>query len=383
MAEATVGLSDPMKRVGVGIIGCGDILDAYMIGLRRFGRPLEVIRLADIDLGRAADGAKRHGVRASGSVDELWKDDSVEVVVSLTPPKIHHEVIATAATFGKGIYTEKPLSATTGLARKALGIAQDAGISLGSAPDTFLGSAAQTARLTLDRGDIGDVIAVSCFAPYNRAERRHPNPEFLFQAGAGPLLDIPPYHLTWLVHLLGPVIRVAGLSTRSAPVRQVIGMRGGQVVEIPVEVDTHVTAILEFSAGGVGTFIGSFDVWNHQLPAIEIYGALGTLSLPHPNWYDGPVRIKLNDDEDWQTVERLFPPIQVEATEKVRGLGVVDLVQSETGHAPRASSEMAFHVLEVLEAMQVSSDRGNYIDIATHPDRPAPVSAADVAAWRP
>jgi predicted dehydrogenase len=370
-----------MKRVGVGIIGCGDILDAYMIGLRRFGRPVEVIRLADIDIERAADRARRHRVTASGSVDDLWEDDSVEVVVSLTPPKVHHELIAGAAASGKGIYTEKPLSASTGLAREAMRIAQDAGISLGSAPDTFLGSAAQTARLTLDRGDIGDVIAVSVFAPYNRAERRHPNPEFLFQAGAGPLLDIPPYHLTWLVHLLGAVTRVAGLSTRSSPVRRVASTKG-EVVEIPVGVDTHVTAILEFRSGAVGTFIGSFDVWSHQLPAIEIYGALGTLSLPHPNWYDGSVRIKSNDDEEWQTVKPSFPPIQVEATEKVRGLGVVDLVQSEKGQAPRASSEMAFHVLEVLEAMQISSDRGSFIDIVTQPDRPAPVSAAEVASWR-
>jgi hypothetical protein len=132
----------------------------------------------------------------------------------------------------------------------------------------------------------------------------------------------------------------------------------------------------------VGTFIGSFDIWSHQLPAIEIYGALGTLSLPHPNWYDGSVRIKLNDDEDWQTVEPAFPLIQVEPTEKVRGLGVVDLVQAETGQPPRASSEMALHVLEVLEGMQVSSDRGSYIDIMSRPERPAPVSAGEVAAWR-
>jgi predicted dehydrogenase len=371
-----------MKRVGVGIIGCGDILDAYMVGLTRFGRPLEVVRLADIDLGRAVNGAERHGVPASGGVDELWDDDSVEIVVSLTPPKIHHEVIAIAAASGKGIYTEKPLSANTRLAREALSIVQEAGILLGSAPDTFLGSAAQTARSALDRGDIGNVIAVSVFAPYNRAERRHPNPEFLFQAGAGPLLDIPPYHLTWLVHLLGPITRVAGLSTRSAPVRHV-GNSEGHVTEIPVEVDTHVTAILEFSSGAVGTFIGSFDVWSHQLPSIEIYGALGTLSLPHPNWYDGPVRIKLNDDEDWHEVEPSFPLIQIGAAEKVRGLGVVDLVQSKPGQPPRASGQVAFHVLEVLEGMRVSADRGSYIDIETHPERPAPVSAVDVDAWRP
>jgi predicted dehydrogenase len=370
-----------MDRVGVGIIGCGDILAAYLVGLRRFGAPVEVVRLADVELDRAVAGARRHSVPEAGDVDALWKDEDVEVAVSLTPPKVHHEIIRDAAAAGKRLYTEKPLSANTSLARAALAAAKDAGILVGSAPDTFLGSAAQTARQAIDRGDIGNVIAVSAFAPYNRAERRHPNPEFLFQAGAGPLLDIPPYHLTWLVHLLGPVIRVAGLSTRSAPFRQVVGMKG-DVVEIPVEVDTHVTAILEFASGGVGTFISSFDVWSHQLPAIEIYGTLGTLSLPHPNWYDGPVRIKLNDDDAWHTLEPSFPLIQEEANEKVRGLGVVDLALSEKGRPPRASSELALHVLEVLEAIQMSSDRGSFVDIETQPDRPAPVSAADVAAWR-
>ncbi|MGH8915880.1 MAG: Gfo/Idh/MocA family protein, partial [Acidimicrobiia bacterium] len=245
----------------IGIIGCGDILDAYLTGLARFGASAAVLRVADVELDRAKSAAERHAVPASGGVDELWEDDDIGLVVSLTPPAVHHEIITMAAAAGKDVYTEKPLSATTDLARETLAVAEASGIRVGSAPDTFLGSAAQTARAALDRGDIGEVIAVVAFAPYNRAERRHPNPGFLFQAGAGPLLDIPPYHLSWLIHLLGPVATVSGLSRKSAPVRR-IPAADGKALEIPIEVDTHVTSIMEFSSGVVGTFIGSLDVWS-------------------------------------------------------------------------------------------------------------------------
>jgi predicted dehydrogenase len=369
-----------MSPTAIGIIGCGDILDAYMIGLRRFGA--DVRRVADVDLDRASAGAERHSIPAWGSVDELWQDQDIGLVVSLTPPKVHHEIIEAAATAGKDLYTEKPLSATTELARGALEVAEQRGITVGSAPDTFLGSAAQTARAALDGGEIGEVIAVTAFAPYNRAELRHPNPGFLFQAGAGPLLDIPPYHLSWLIHLLGPVAKVAGLSRMSADVRRVPAANGS-VVEIPVEVDTHVTSVLEFSSGVLGTFIGSFDVWSHRLPSIEIYGSLGTMSLPHPNWYDGPVEIRLHDDEEWHLVESVFAPIQTHPTEKVRGLGVVDLLNSTSeNRSPRTSNNLALHVLEVLEAMQVSSQERVYVSIETRPDRPAPLRRSDLEGWR-
>jgi predicted dehydrogenase len=362
-------------------MGCGDILDAYLVGLRRFGSPVDVLRVADVDLVRAEDGAKRHSVPAWGDVDELWADDGIEVVVSLTPPAIHHEIIEAAATAGKDVYSEKPLAATTSLARGALDFAKERGIKVGSAPDTFLGSAAQTARVALDRGDIGEAIAVVAFAPYNRAERRHPNPGFLFQPGAGPLLDIPPYHLSWLVHLLGPISGVSGLSRKSAPLRRIPTSESG-MLEVPVEVDTHATAVMEFSSGVVGTFIGSFDVWGNRLPPIEIYGSNGTLSLPHPNWYDGPVSIRLHDDSDWEEIEPVFAPVQIEPSEKVRGLGLVDLVEASHGHPHRTNATLAYHVLEVLEAMAVSSDQKARVEILSRTERPDPLRHEDLERWR-
>ena len=387
MHRAPVDCDDPRGgglnklATNIGVIGCGDILDAYLIGLNRFGKSAEVLRVADVDLDRAESAAERHAVPAWGGVDELWADEEIGLVVSLTPPIIHHEIIMKAAAVGKDVYTEKPLSATTELAQAALAAAEASEIIVGSAPDTYLGSAAQTARAALDRGDIGDVIGVVAFAPYNRAERRHPNPGFLFQSGAGPLLDIPPYHLSWLIHLLGPLGTVSGLSSKSAHVRR-IPTADGRAVEVPVEVDTHVTSIMEFASGVVGTFIGSFDVWSHRLPAIEIYGSLGAMSLPHPNWYDGSVEIKLHDDEAWTELEPIFAPIQLEPTEKVRGLGVVDLLEAREGKPHRTNAALAFHVLEVLEAIRAASNRRTYVDIESRPDRSAPLDPHDMERWR-
>jgi predicted dehydrogenase len=195
------------------------------------------------------------------------------------------------------------------------------------------------------------------------------------------LLDIAPYHVSWLVTLLGPVSSVAGLSRRSGPLRKIPTPEG--TIDYPVEVDTHVTSILEFSSGVVGTFVTSFDVWSHRLPAIEIYGSLGTLSLPHPNWYDGDVELKRHDDAEWQVVEPVFEPIQTHPTEKVRGLGVVDLIDSRDGAPNRTNSLLAFHTLEVLEAMQSSSRKRGFVTIESKPDPPPPLTAQDLRRWRP
>jgi predicted dehydrogenase len=222
---------------------------------------------------------------------------------------------------------------------------------------------------------------VTAFAPCSRAERRHPNPEFLFQRGAGPLLDMPPYHLTWLVHLLGAVERVIGVSKKSAPIRN-IRTYDGRSIDVPIEIDTHVTSLLEFRSGVVGTFVASLDIWGNRLPMIEIYGSLGSLSLPGPYRYDGSVEIRLHDDAGWELVHPLFDPIQTHAKEKVRGLGVNDLIASKTSSSQRSSGALALHVLEVLEAMERSSLNREFVTIATNPERPLPVDGKTIDSWR-
>ena len=371
----------PLTEVRIGIVGCGDILDAYMVGLARTGGAVVVARLADIDLERARLAAARYKVPYAESVEELLADPEIDVVVSLTPPIIHHEIVTAAADSGKHVFTEKPLAASVALARSALDRADNAGIMVGSAPDTFLGSAAQTARASIDAGDIGEVIAVVAFAPYNRAERRHPNPEFLFASGAGPLLDVAPYHVSWLIHLLGPIEMVAGSSRQSGRSRGITTF-DGRHIEIPVTVDTHITSLLVFASGVVGTFIASFDIWSNRLPSIEIYGSIGTISLPHPNWYDGDVHIRLHDDHDWLVLPQLLPQFQLDQLEKVRGLGVVELSEAIGGRQHRSNGAFAYHALEVLEAMQTSSGRSEFVPIESRCERPMPLTLDDLERWR-
>ena len=371
----------PLTNVRLGIVGCGDILDAYMVGIARAGGAVEVARLADIDLERARSAAARYEIPNANSVEELLADPDIDMVVSLTPPIIHHEIVTAAADSGKHVFTEKPVAASLTLARAALDQADRAGIMVGSAPDTFLGSAAQAARAAIDAGEIGEVIAAVAFAPYNRAERRHPNPEFLFGPGAGPLLDIAPYHVSWLIHLLGPIEMVAGSSRQSGRTRGITTF-DGRHIEIPVTVDTHVTSLLVFASGVVGTFIASFDIWSNRLPSIEIYGSIGTISLPHPNWYDGDVHIRLHDDHDWRVLPPSLPEFQLTPLEKVRGLGVIELGDAIGGGSHRSNSALACHALEVLEMMQISSGRREFLSIETRCERPPTLTNEEFERWR-
>jgi predicted dehydrogenase len=365
----------------IGILGCGDILAAYMLGLGRFGKGIQVIRCGDVILPRSEAASLEYGIPRWGTVEEVLGDDDVDLVVSLTPPAVHASIIISAAKAGKHIYTEKPLAATTTLAIPARAEAEQNRVRIGAAPDTFLGSGCQTARAAIDRGEIGEPIGCVAFSPYSRAERWHPNPGFLFQPGAGPLLDTGPYFVTALVNLLGPVATVAGKARIGGAPRRVSKL-DGTVEEIAVAVPTHAVAVLGFASGAIGTFVSSYDIWDHGLPDIEIYGTEGTLSAPHPNWFDGEVRIKRHDDQDWSVVPPALRAIERVRREKVRGIGVVELAGSIGRGLPhRASAELAYHVLEVLEAVQSSSDRGEVVRIASHCERPAPLSATEVEAW--
>jgi predicted dehydrogenase len=360
------------RTTNVAVVGCGDILDAYMLGLQRVGRDVHVVRCADLLVDRAEEAATRHGIPRWGDVEAVFRDDEVEVVVSLTPPLVHHEIIGAAAAAGKHVFTEKPLSASTALAAEARATADRHGVVVGCAPDTFLGSAGQTARAAIDAGMIGEPIACTAFSPYSRAERRHPNPAFLFSPGAGPLMDMAPYFVVALVNLLGPIASVSGLTTTGASERR-IPRPDGTTLTIDVTTPTHVTSLFRFRGGHVATFVSSFEIWDHHLPEIEIYGTEGTLSVPHANWYDGDVRLKLHDEE-WRTLPPATPTIQTAPREKVRGVGVVDLIGSLRGEPHRTSGALGFHTLEVLEAIQRSNDEGRWVRIESQPRRPAPMS---------
>ncbi len=292
--------------------------------------------------------------------------------MNLTPPVHHAKTITRALEAGKHVYVEKPLATTVADARSVLETAAASGRVLGSAPDTFLGSASQTARKALDDGLIGEPIGVSAFLRHSRAERWHPDPRFLFQPGGGPVLDMGPYYLAVLVNLLGPIRSVAAASRIGAPVRTVTAP--DRVVDrIDVEVSTHASAVLTFDSGVIGTSLMSFDVWDSDLPHIEVYGTEGTLSLPHPNFFDGDVRVKRHADDEWTVlppVVELFGAVGTNEQSR-RGLGVRDLADAIEGGSHRANAGFAFHVLEALLAVDGSSGQGDVIRLQSTCERPA------------
>ena len=363
------------QRHRVGILGSGNIFGRYIAGLSRYPE-LEIVRVGDVDTGRAKAAANEHAIPAWGDDAELYADDTVDIVVNLTPPVHHARTVTTALQAGKHVYVEKPLATTVADARGVLDVAAATGYLVGSAPDTFLGSASQTARHALDEGLIGEPIGASFFVGHSKAETWHPDPRFLFGPGGGPVLDMGPYYVAILVNLLGPIQSVAAASRIGAPVRTVTAPQ--RVVDrIEVEVPTHASAVLTFASGALGTAQMSFDVWDSDLPYIEVYGTEGTLSLANPNHFDGDVRVKRHHHGSWQVlppVLDLFGAVGTKEQQR-RGLGVRDLATAIEGGAHRANAGFAFHVLEALCAVDESSRQGAVVRLESTCDRPAAVPA--------
>jgi predicted dehydrogenase len=288
------------ERIGIGIIGCGNVFDWYARGLARFDR-LRVVRCADLDVSRAEDRAKQFDIPKAGTVAELLADPAVDIVVNTTSPDAHSQVTQAALRAGKHVYSEKPLSLTLAEANETLACAAASDRVLGVATDTFLGSAGQTARAVLDSGHIGTPIAATVFLTHSRAEKWHPSPGFLFTRGGGALLDRGPYYLANLVNCLGPVREVVGMTAINQSEREVTAPTR-LVDKVKVDVTTHASAVLRCASGVIVTVLMSLDVWDSNLPHIEIYGTLGTLTLPNPTNFDGDVRVKLYDDPEWRVV---------------------------------------------------------------------------------
>lgn len=357
--------------IGVGIVGCGNISGAYFRGLRRFDG-LRIAGCADLDQELARAAGERHGVPVFASAEELAAADGVDILVNLTPPLAHESVTRSLLGTGKHVFTEKPLTASFASAASLVAEARGKGVLFGSAPDTFLGSAGQTARAAVDDGLIGDVIGASAFVTHSKAELWHPDPTFLFTTGGGPALDMGPYYIAALVNLLGPIVSVSAMARIGSTVRPV-STPGRQVDTIDVTIPTHASATLGFANGAIGTVLMSFDVWDHELPFIELYGTEGTLSVPDPNNYDDTVRVRRHGEHAW----RSLPPVIEGFTSRVdgadlplRGPGVADLAAALTGEPFRTNADFALHVLEVLDAIANGTD--GVAALTTTCDRPAP-----------
>jgi predicted dehydrogenase len=348
------------------MIGVGNISRQYLQHLPSLPG-LQLTAVADLDTERAAAVAAEHGVLALG-VDELLAHDEVDVVLNLTIPAAHAEVAERALAAGKHVYGEKPLATSTAEAAPVLEHARAAGLRVGSAPDTVLGTGIQTARAALDDGAIGAPVAaaVSWSAPGH--ELWHPAPAFYYQPGGGPLLDMGPYYLTSLVSFFGPVVRVSGSATRS-PRERTVGSGPAAGTPIPVDIDTHVVAILEHEGGVVSTVTVSFEVWATRSPLFEVYGTTGTLAVPDPNAFSETASIATADDREWREL-----PVRAGYADAGRGYGLADMAHAIATDRPhRASGDLAYHVLEVMEAVTTAAREHTVVPVTSRASRPATV----------
>jgi predicted dehydrogenase len=354
------------SKVKVGIIGSGDISGAYIKGCRSF-EILEIAGCADLIFEKAVDKVAEYELPRAYRVDEMVADPDIEIIINLTTPDAHAVVSLLALDGRKHVYSEKPLATNRRDGQRILAAASDAGLLVGCAPDTFLGGGMQTCRKLIDDGWIGEVVGATAFMVSRGPESWHPNPGFFYQTGAGPLFDMAPYYLTALLNLVGPVERVSSV-TRASFSERIATSKERYGEKIKVEVPTHVTGLMNFVDGPVGSIIMSFDIWYSQLPRIEIYGAEGTLSVPDPNTFGGAVCIRQAGDSDWAEIQHTH------SDDINRGIGVADMAYAlRSGRQHRANGEMAFHVLDLMRAIEESSDLGRHIVIDSRCDRPDPL----------
>lgn len=340
-----------MTPLTVGIIGTGNISDAYLRAAPRFP-VLNILACADANPEVAAAKAAAWNIEAL-SVDALLADPRIDIVLNLTTPQHHVPVGLAALNAGKHVYAEKPLAVTLADAVRLADAAQQSGLRVGSAPDTFLGGSHQTARAALDAGAIGAVVAGSAHMMVAGHERWHPNPDFYYQPGGGPMLDMGPYYLTCLINLLGPVRAVSGMQSMPRDSRIIgSGPRAGQ--SFGVTVPTHISGLLDFECGAQISITTSFDVWRHGHNHIELYGSDGSMIVSDPNQFEGVIQVS-SQGGDWADVAQSH----AYGAGNHRILGLADMAHAISENRPhRASLDLALHVLEVMEAIGIAAETG-------------------------
>jgi predicted dehydrogenase len=374
-----------MDKLGIGIIGCGNISTAYL-SLAPLFKGLDIRAVADANPAAAATRAAEYGVAAQ-SVEALLANPALDVVINLTVPDAHYAVSQAILQSGKHVYSEKPLtlSLTDGLALRDLAASRN--LRVGCAPDTFLGGAHQQARALIDEGRLGTITAGSAAVMNHGMEHWHPNPDFFFMPGGGPMLDLGPYYLANLINLIGPVKRVAALTWSASPTRTIASEpRRGQT--IPVNTPTNIHALLEFANGATVNLSTSWDVWSHKRANMELYGSEGSIFLPDPNFFGGTVEFAGRDGRiapvaawDHPFGRTNFTTQSGEAMANYRAAGLADMAAAiREGRDQRCSIERTLHGVEVMTAVLQSGETGSFVTLQTTCTRPAALSVEEAQA---
>lgn len=354
-------------KLNVGVVGCGMIADIYLKNITTvFSERMRVRGVFDRDETLMRKRAADYGVaHCYHSFEEMLADPDVDLVLNLCPPKAHYDLNRQALEAGKHVYCEKPLAITYAEGASLEELARRKGLCLGCSPDVPLGALIQTARKLVEEGWIGKIVGASAHLIKQGVETWHPNPDFLYQPGGGPLLDMGPYYLTALLHIIGPFTQVSGMETISFPERRITSRpHYGEIIQ--VHVPTYVNALLRFDCGALASFTATFDVWSAKLPFLEIYGSEGTLSISDPNVFGGTIETAGRDGV-WRKV-----PLTFGYSENSRGLGAADLARAIlTGSPARAGAQYAVHILEAMEGISRSARTGIAVTLQTRPGRPA------------
>lgn len=384
--------------VRAAIVGCGDISGIYIRNILHQFDNVELIGL--YNRTRAKAEAAREKIRQEieegldaplprvyDSLEEVLRDEEVQVVLNLTPPAAHFGITKACLLAGKHVYTEKPLGITFEEGEELLKLAEEKGLQVCGAPDTFMGAGLQTCRKLIDEGAIGDVIGGSSMIICRGHENWHPNPAFFYQAGGGPMLDLGPYHITALVSLLGSAKGLIGMTKKSFPERTVTSApHYGE--KIPVETDTYLSGSILFENGAIVNVLATFDAYYELQCRLEIYGSKGTLEVPDPNTFGGPVYFFGPEEKALADGEkpRIRPgaaaplphfkelPLTFGYGRNSRGVGLMDMCEViEKGGRPRADLSLQLHVLEIMTGFSKASEAGTYLPLKTRWVRTAPM----------
>ncbi|MFT4184597.1 MAG: Gfo/Idh/MocA family oxidoreductase [Rhizobium sp.] len=362
-------------KFGIGVIGCGNISMTYLRNAALFAG-VELRACADISADAAALRAREYGIRAL-SVDQLLAESEIDLVLNLTIPAVHFDVTLSALSAGKHVFTEKPLATSAADGRVLVAEAKRRGLLLGSAPDTFLGAAGRRAHRLMEEGAIGRPVSGTAFMMGRGMEHWHPNPQFYYQPGGGPVFDMGPYYLTMMVNLLGPVVRVMAMATKGQEERLITADGPFRNTRFKVETPTNILSLLEFECGATVNFGASWDVFCHSNHPIELHGTEGSLRLPDPDTFGGTVSLSergadwCDFESDGELYGRKNWPFADPDRANYRMLGVADLARAlQENRRPRASGDLALHVLEVMEAILASGESGQSVGIGGGLTRP-------------
>ncbi|WMJ22840.1 Gfo/Idh/MocA family oxidoreductase [Paludicola sp. MB14-C6] len=356
-----------MNKVRIGIIGIGDISGIYLKNITELYKELELYAVCDLIKEKALKAKDANpDVIIYDTMDEVFADENVDIVLNLTRPYEHYGVSKAALLAGKHVYSEKPLAATLEEGKELVAIAKEKNLLLGGAPDTFMGAGIQTCRKLIDDGFIGTPIGAATFMICHGHESWHPDPAFYYKHGGGPMMDMGPYYITALVNLLGRISSTMSVAKANFKTRTITSApHFGETVD--VEVPTHVNGILNFESGAVGTIFTTFDVYSDSQARFEIYGTEGTLIVPDPNCFDGSIKLLKPQDGTYKEI-----PLCFNYSQNSRALGLADMAKAlQTNRPFRANCEQTFHVLEVMQSLQ----KGGTTTIESPFNRKAPMVA--------